>query len=116
MSKVYLTQCGAFTAKHGHDGTLSEAVHSHRFHYEITFYGPTNAEGYLIDFRALADTFKKELEGRLEGSDLGTFLPQPTTEALAVWMYTRIKERLPHLYSVKVSEEPDRWIEYRGEE
>ena len=116
MSKVYLTQCGAFTAKHGHDGTLSDAVHLHRVHSAITFYGPANAEGYLIDFGALADTFKKELEGRVEGSDLGTFLPQPTTEALAVWMYTRIKERLPHLYSVKVSEEQDRGREYRGEE
>ena len=51
MSKVYLTQCGRFTARHGHNGTLSEEVHEHTFHYEITFYGPTNAEGYLIDFR-----------------------------------------------------------------
>ena len=116
MTCVYLTQCGCFTARHGHDGTLNEAVHAHTFHYEVTFYGPINAEGYLIDFRQLADTFKKELESRLEGSDLGTFLPRPTTEALCVWMYKRLKERLPHLYAVKVAEEPDRWIEYRGEE
>ena len=116
MSKVYLTQCGSFTARHGHGGTLAEEVHAQTFHYEITFYGPTNAEGYLIDFRQLADTFKTELEARLEGSDLGAFLPQPTTEALCVWMYNRIKDRLPHLFAVKVAEEPDRWIEYRGEE
>lgn len=116
MSKVYLTQCGSFTARHGHGGTLAEEVHAHTFHYEITFYGPTNAEGYLIDFRQLADTFKTELEARLEGSNLGAFLPQPTTEALCVWMYNRIKNRLPHLFAVKVAEEPDRWIEYRGEE
>lgn len=116
MSKVYLTQCGSFTARHGHGGTLAEEVHAHTFHYEITFYGPTNAEGYLIDFRQLADTFKTELEARLEGSDLGAFLPQPTTEALCVWMYNRIKNRLPRLFAVKVAEEPDRWIEYRGEE
>ena len=44
MSKVYLTQCGDFTACHGHGGTLAEAVHSHRFHYEVTFYGPTNKD------------------------------------------------------------------------
>ncbi len=116
MTQIYLTQCGQFTARHGHGGTLSEAVHEHTFRYEVTFYGPLNAEGYLIDFRQLADTFKKELESRLQGSDLGTFLPQPTTEALCIWMYHRIKERLPHLYSVKVAEEPDRWAEYRGEE
>ena len=116
MTKVYLTQCGSFTARHGHDGTLNEPVHEHHFHYEVTFYGPINAEGYLIDFRQLADTFQKELESRLEGSDLGTFLPRPTTEALCVGMYRRIKDRVPHLYAVKVAEEPDRWVEYRGEE
>lgn len=116
MSKLYLTQTGSFTATHGHDGTLAEPEHAHRFHYEVTFYGELNAEGYLIDFRELANTFKTELEAGLNGSDLGTFLPRPTTEALAVWMYNRLKERLPKLYSVKVGEEPDRWVEYRGEE
>ena len=116
MSIVYLTQCGSFHARHGHGGTLNEEIHSHNFHYEITFHGHTNAEGYLLAFRDLADIFKLELESSLEGRDLGTFLRRPTTEALAIWMFNRIKERLPHLYSVKVSEEPDRWIEYRGEE
>lgn len=116
MSKLYLTQTGSFKATHGHDGTLAEPAHAHEFHYEITFYGELNEEGYLIDFRRLADTFKTELEARLNGSDLGTFLPQPTTEALAVWMYNRMKEKLPKLYSVKVGEEPDRWVVYKGDE
>ncbi len=115
MTQIYLTQCGRFTARHGHDGTLNEVIHQHTFHYEVTFYGPINGEGYLLDFRQLADTFKKELESHLDGSDLGTFLPRPTTEALCVWIYNRLKERLPHLYSVKVAEEPDRWVEYRGD-
>ena len=45
MSIVYLTQCGSFHARHGHGGTLNEEIHSHNFHYEITFHGHTNAEG-----------------------------------------------------------------------
>ena len=115
MSKVYLTQCGDFTACHGHGGTLAEAVHTHRFHYEVTFYGPTNKEGYLLDFRLLADVFQKEINAKLNGCDLGTLLKNPTTEELAVWMYNRLNALLPHLFSVTVGEEPDRWIEYRGE-
>lgn len=115
MSCVYLTQCGRFTARHGHGGTLCEAVHEHTFAYEVTFYGPLNQEGYLIDFRLLQETFQKEINARLEGTDLGQLLPDPTTEALCIWIYRQLQQKLPHLYAVKVAEEPDRWIEYRGE-
>ena len=51
MTQVYLTQTGSFTARHGHGGTLAEEVHEHTFCYEVTFHGPLNREGYLIDFR-----------------------------------------------------------------
>ena len=60
--------------------------------------------------------FKNELEKMLDGSDLTTFLPFPTAESLAIWLYDRIKAKMPKLYSVKVAEAEDRWVEYRGEE
>lgn len=116
MSKVYLTQSGQFTAKHGHTGVLNEETHEHTFRYEITFFGALNHEHYLLDFRQLSESFKEEFGKRLNGSDLSAFLPYPTTEALAIWMFNRIKKQLPALYSVKVAEEADRWVEYRGDE
>lgn len=115
MTQVLLTQTGFFTASHGHGGTLAEAAHSHTFRYEITFRGPLNDEGYLLDFRDLAEVFSKEINARFEGKDLGLFFKNPTTEAVCIWIYGRINELLPHLYSVKVAEAEDRWIEYRGE-
>ncbi len=114
--RVYQTQTGAFTARHGHQGALSEQRHQHRFTYDLTFSGPVNAEGFLLDFRPVADVLRTEVDGRLEGTDLGVLLPNPTTEALAVWIFNRLSGLLPHVYSVKVAEEPDRWITYRGEE
>lgn len=84
MSIVYLTQCGSFHARHGHGGTLNEEIHSHNFHYEITFHGHTNAEGYLLDFRDLADIFKLELESSLEGRDLALFCAAPPPRP---WQY-----------------------------
>lgn len=116
MSKVYLTQAGSFHAMHSHDGTLAEAVHDHLFHYEATFYGDINEECFLIDFRQISSLFKNELEKQLDGSDLTTFLPFPTSESLAIWLYERIKAKMPQLFSVKVAEAQDRWVEYRGEE
>lgn len=116
MSRVYLTQVSAFTATHSHGGTLSEGPHAHRFQYEATFYGPLNAEAYLLDFRQLQDTFRRLIDQELEGTDLSLIITQPTTEALAIWIYQRLKAVYPQLTQVKVAEEPDRWIVYKGDE
>lgn len=116
MSKVYLTQTGSFHAVHSHGGTLAEPSHEHTFRYEATFYGALNEEQFLIDFRQISRLLKEKVEAQLDGCDLSAFLPFPTTEALAVWLYNRIKADLPQLCSIKVAEEADRWIEYRGEE
>lgn len=116
MTKVYQTQTGAFTASHSHEGTLNEAAHSHHFTYEVTFHGPLNQEGFLLDFRPVAKLLETEIDQRLQGSDLGVILKNPTTEALAIWIYNRVNQHLPHVFSVKVAEEPNRWITYQGEE
>ncbi len=116
MTKVYLTQCGSFTATHGHGGTLAEGPHAHTFTYQVTFYGSLNKEGYLIDFRAVQDFLAREITPRLDGANLNKLFENPTTEALAVWLFNALKPRFVQLYSVKVAEEPDRWIEYKGED
>lgn len=115
MTQVYLTQTGSFHARHGHGGTLSEDVHEHTFRYEVTFHGPLNAEGYLLDFRDLSRVFKQEIDAHFSGKDLGTFFKNPTTEAVCLWIYNRVQQLFPYLYAVKVAEAEDRWVEYRGE-
>ena len=115
MTHVYLTQCGSFTATHGHGGTLHEEPHPHTFTYEATFYGPLNDEGYLIDFRILQSFFTRKINARLEGTDLNTLFKNPTTEELAVWLFNTLRAAFPQVYSVKVAEAPDRWIIYKGE-
>lgn len=115
MTNVYLTQCGHFTATHGHGGTLAEAPHAHTFAYEITFYGPLNKEGYLIDFRVLQDFFARKLNARLEGANLNQLFENPTTETLAIWIFNTVQKNFPQIYQVKLAEEKDRWITYKGE-
>ena len=110
MTNVYLTQCGRFTATHHHDGTLCEGPHPHTFTFQATFYGPLNEEGYLIDFRVLQDFFAREITARLNGADLNTLLPKPTTEQVAIYLADFISKRFPQLHQLQVNEEPDRWI------
>ena len=115
MKKVFLTQCFSFTACHAHGGTLCESSHPHAFACELTFYGALNNEDYLIDFRVLQDFFQQHLAARLNGADLNTLFKNPTTEAVAIWIFDEVKKTFPHLCRVKVAEEPDRWIVYQGE-
>lgn len=114
MTKVYLTQKGSFTASHSHGGTLAENLHSHRFTYEVTFYGPLNKEGYLLDFREVKKVLSA-LTRPLKNKDLSTLFPDPTTEAIGIWLYTKVGKKLPYLHSVKLAEAPDRWIVYKGD-
>ena len=116
MTQVYLTQCGSFTATHGHGSTLNEAPHPHTFTYEITFHGPLNDEGYLLDFRAVQDALTRKISTALEDAKLNELFENPTTEILAVWIFNTVKEQFPQLCRVKLAEEKDRWITYEGEE
>ncbi len=116
MTHVYLTQCGSFTATHHHNGTLAEGMHTHTFHFEATFYGPLNKEGYFIDFRVLQDFFAREISARLNQTDLNTLFKNPTTEELALYLFRTIAQKFPELHHLKVTEEPDRWITlYKGD-
>ena len=115
MKKIALTQCFSFSATHAHAGTLNEASHAHTFTCEVTFYGPLNEEYYLIDFRLLQDFFKTHLCAQLDGANLNTLFKNPTTEAVAVWIFEQVKKTFPALTSVKVAEAPDRWVVYTGE-
>lgn len=115
MTCVYLTQCATFNAIHHHEGTLNEGPHSHTFTFEATFHGPLNEEGYLIDFRVLQTFFAREISARLNGTNLNTLFKNPTTEALAVWLFETIQKKFPQLCRVKLAEEKDRWITYTGE-
>ena len=115
MKKVYLTRCSAFTARHGHGGQLAEESHTHQFAYQVTFYGPLNEEGFLIDFRAVQEFLQHTLNARLDGADLNTLFKNPTTENIAIWIFEQTHQKFPQLVSVRVAEEPDRWIEYKGE-
>lgn len=116
MTQIYLTQTSRFTASHSHEGNLNEPAHSHTFTYEVSFHGPINEEGYLLDFRDVEHLLTQQINPELEGTDLNTLFEHPTTEAIAVWIYSTVKRELAQVCRVRVYEAPDRWAEYTGEE
>ena len=114
MKKVYLTQCGQFTAAHSHDGKLNEPSHEHHFTYQVTFYGPLNSEGFLIDFREVQQFLQTHINAYLDHADLNALFPYPTTENLAIWIFEHLHPKFPALARVRVYEADDRWADYEG--
>ena len=98
-----ITVSSAFTASHWHDKTLSEPPHSHDFEYEITFCGPLNSEGYLIDFRK-AEAALKRINAKFEGRTLNDILPCPTAESLALRLLQETKKIFPQAAKIKLKE------------
>jgi 6-pyruvoyltetrahydropterin/6-carboxytetrahydropterin synthase len=76
--------------------------HEHRFRVEVQVSGSLDPEtGFVVDLPAL-DRGLRELLGPLHGSDLNQSIDevregkmQPSTEALAGWVWRRLAPRLP---------------------
>ena len=115
MKNIYLTQCGTFTAIHAHSGQLNEPAHAHRFTYQVTFYGPLNSEGFLIDFREVQSFLQTHINNRLNQQVLNTVFQNPTTENIALWIFEKVHARFEQLVRVRVAEADDRWVEYSEE-
>lgn len=108
---------GACSREHGH---------GHTYVCRVTVRGPLDPETSMVMDLGMLDTIlREEIVGTLDHRHLNLDVPEfaygrtvPTSEALAVFIWRRVAQRLPdgvHLDSVRVSEEPDLFAEYGGE-
>jgi 6-pyruvoyl-tetrahydropterin synthase len=95
--------------------------HAHDYVVTVTVRGPIDADGFVVDLRALDDLLAREV-GVLDGGDLNGLVPevragslQPSTEAIARWLWERLEGRMPgtaRLVHVRVAEGPELAAEY----
>ena len=113
MKDIQISIKSQFRASHYHDGSLSEPLHDHTFEYIITLKGPLNEEGFLIDFREV-ESFLYELNKGLSFKVLNRIIPLSTTEAVAVFLFDKIKERFPQVCKIQVFEKENYSVTYEG--
>ena len=79
-------------------------LHGHSFQVEIVVAGDCDPKlGWLIDYAEINELFKplwEQLDHRYLNDIPG--LENPTSENIAVWIWTRLKPRLPLLAEVVV--------------
>lgn len=108
---------GACNREHGH---------GHTYVCRVTVRGPLDpATSMVMDLGTLDAILREEILDTLDHRHLNLDVPEfaygrtvPTSEALAVFIWRRVAQRLPegvHLETVRVSEEPHLYAEYGGE-
>jgi 6-pyruvoyltetrahydropterin/6-carboxytetrahydropterin synthase len=91
-------------------------LHGHSFKVELVVAGDCDPKlGWLIDYADISDAFKP-LWQRLDHFYLNEIpgLENPTSENIAVWIWKRLKTKLPLLTEVVVAETCQSRCVYRG--
>lgn len=91
-------------------------LHGHSFQVEVAVAGPMDPKlGWLIDYAEISEAFKP-LFDQLDHYYLNEVsgLENPTSENIAVWIWQKLKPRLPQLVEVVVAETCTARCVYRG--
>jgi 6-pyruvoyltetrahydropterin/6-carboxytetrahydropterin synthase len=99
------------------EGHKCGGSHGHTFSVRIFVAGPVDAEkGWVIDFGDLKTAFKP-IHEQLDHKCLNDIpdLANPTSENLAVWIWSKLKPTIPNLNKVLVQESPNTGALYSGD-
>lgn len=97
--------------------------HGHNYEVEVTVEGPVDPEtGFVMDLKALKDVLEQRVLADVDHKNLNNEVrwlegTNPSTENLAVAIWNRITDSLPHgvrLAKVTVHETPRNSVEYLG--
>ena len=94
------------------DSHRCHRLHGHTFQVELTIRGELAAGAdWIVDFDEVEHVIS-ELKDALDHRQLNELpgLENPTTEKLALWLWTRIAERFSGLHRVTVQEHPSRGV------
>jgi 6-pyruvoyltetrahydropterin/6-carboxytetrahydropterin synthase len=99
------------------DGHPCGRMHGHTFGVRLTVRGPVDPDtGWVLDFADLSEAWApvhEALDHRVLNDVPG--LLNPTSESLAIWIWRAVRERVPQLVAVEVSETGGFRVTYRGD-
>lgn len=91
-------------------------LHGHSYRLVVTVDRPVDPRTALaIDFSDLKQTVRSEVVDVLDHTYVNDRIENPTAEAMAVWIWNRLREPLPGLVEVELWETRSCAVVYRGE-
>lgn len=101
------------------NGHKCARLHGHSFVVDIKIKGIVNQENsWVIDFADISKAVKPIIDHYLDHYYLNDIkdLGEPTSEAIAIWLWNRLKVPLPYLYEIIIHETCTSKCIYRGEQ
>ncbi len=134
---IYVTRRAVFSASHRlynerFTDDQNEAIfdkcnnkngHGHNYVMEVMVAGEINPDtGYVIDLKKLKKIIKENVLSKVDHKNLNTdvdFLKGviPTAENIAIGIWNELEDKIDEgkLYSIKLYETENNYIEYKGE-
>jgi 6-pyruvoyltetrahydropterin/6-carboxytetrahydropterin synthase len=92
-----------------HPGKCSR-LHGHSYRFEVALEGPIQtdgpAKGMIVDFDEIGAIVKPAIVERLDHASLNDFMPNPTAEHIALWIWNELATKLKGLTEIVVWETP----------
>ncbi|MCU0825127.1 MAG: 6-carboxytetrahydropterin synthase QueD [Leptospira sp.] len=121
MEEIELSKTFGFEAAHFlpnvPDGHKCKRVHGHSFRFSVHLKGNLDpATGWLMDFGELKSIVKPIIEEHLDHYMLNDVpgLENPTSENITIWLWNKLKPKLPLLDKIIVYETCTSSSVYRG--
>lgn len=99
------------------EGHKCGRLHGHSFRLEVKLQGEIDpVNNWLIDFGDISKIVKPMVDNELDHQYLNDLegIGNPTSEALCIWIWQRIKPQLPELIELVVHETNSARCIYRG--
>lgn len=93
-------------------------LHGHSFRVEVHLDGPIAGDtGWVVDFADIGEAFEP-LFAQLDHTYLNDIegLENPTSEAIAIWMWRRLQPKLPGLARIVIRETCTAGCVYQGQD
>lgn len=100
------------------DGHKCKRLHGHSFRFTVCLKGEmVQDKGWLMDYGDIKKIVKPIIDDFLDHRYLNEVegLENPTSENLAIWIWNKLKPRLPLLYKIIVNETCNTACVYRGQ-
>ena len=97
---------------------ICKKIHGHTFNITIYIKNKIiDKTGFVIDFFDIDEIFNKTIMPTIDHKLLNEIddLENPTSELLTIWIWNKLKNKLPSLYKIKLSEDHGTGIIYKGE-
>lgn len=95
-----------------------ERLHGHTYKLVVKLEGEPDKEGMIYDFVELKKLVKERVVDKFDHAYINDFLPQPTAENIAIFIWNELKDVLKKdnskLYEIEVWETKTSGIVYRG--